>query len=171
MEKPFIIVVAGPTGVGKTTVSKQLSDYFKCVYLSEDEITKEIYPEIYVDIEAYPDKLNMIDDRLLRKAEEMYISGRSVVIDRINLDYACIDELRKRFGEHLLIRVLWPFMEVAIERDKGRKDWTSGEIAIKRFYDKYEGLKSIVGAENFLDNSRQKPEETLAAFITSIELT
>jgi deoxyadenosine/deoxycytidine kinase len=72
MTSPFVIVIAGPTGVGKTTLSKMLSKHFNCTYLSEDEIAKEVFPDIYKNIEDYPDKLKIAENQLLKRAEDMW---------------------------------------------------------------------------------------------------
>jgi len=169
MTSPFVIVIAGPTGVGKTTLSKILSKYFNCTYISEDEITKEVFPDVYKDIEDYPDKLKIAENQLLKRAKEIFDSGRYVVIDRINLDRAYIEEMKKTFHKHLILWVLWPPMETTIERDKRREGWTSGEDTIRRFYKKYEELKPIIGEKNYIDNRHQTPEETLERFIAGIE--
>jgi adenylate kinase family enzyme len=169
MAGPFVIVIAGPTGVGKTTLSKMLSKHFNCPYISEDEIAKEVFPDEYIDIEDYPDKLKMVENQLLKRAKEIFDSGRYVVMDRINLERGSIVELKKTFRRHLIFRVLWPLMETASERDKRREGWTSGEDTIRRFYKKYEELKPIIGEKNYIDNSHQTPEETLERFIASIE--
>lgn len=169
MINPFVIVIAGPTGVGKTTLSKMLSKHYNCAYISEDEVTKEVFPDIYKNIEDYPDKVKKAESQLLKRAKEIFASGECVVIDQINLEKEFIEEIKKAFHKHLMLRVLWPPMEITIERDKRREGWTSGENTIKRFYKKYEGLKSIIGEENYIDNSHQTPEETLERFIASIE--
>lgn len=169
MTSPFVIVIAGPTGVGKTTLSKMLSKYYKHTYISEDEITKEVFPDVYKNIEDYPDKVKIAENQLLKRAKEIFDSGECIVIDRINLGKEFIEEIKKAFHKHLILKVLWSPMETTIERDKKRKGWTSGEIAIKRFYKKYEELKPIIGEKNYIDNSHQTPEETLERFIASIE--
>jgi hypothetical protein len=79
----------------------------------------------------------------------------------LNLGKEFIEEMKKAFDKHLILKVLWPSVETAIERDKRREGWTSGEDAIKRFYRKYEALKPIIGEKNYIDNSHQTPEETL----------
>ena len=169
MTSPFVIVIAGPTGVGKTTLSKILSKHFNCTYISEDEIAKEVFPDVYKDIEDYPDKLKIAENQLLKRAKEIFDSGRYVVIDRINLERGFIEEMKKTFHKHLILRVLWPPMETTIERDKRREGWTSGEDTIRRFYKKNEELKPIIGEKNYIDNRHQTPEETLERFIASIE--
>ena len=169
MTGPFVIVIAGPTGVGKTTLSKMLSKYLNCIYISEDEITKEVFPDVYKNIEDYPDKVKIAENQLLKRAKEIFDSGECVVIDLINLGNELIEEMKKTFPGHLILKVLWPPIETTIDRDKRRGGWTSGEIAIKRFYKKYEELKPIIGEKNYIDNSHQSPEETLERFIARIE--
>lgn len=168
MTNPFVIVIAGPTGVGKTTLSKMLSKHLNCVHISEDKIAKEVFPDVYKNIEDYPGKLKTAESQLLKKAKEIFDSGKSVVIDRINLEKEFIEEIKKAFHKHLMLRVLWPPMEITIERDKRRKGWSSGEDTIKRFYKQYEELKPIIGEKNYIDNSHQTSEETLERFVASI---
>ena len=169
MINPFVIIIAGPTGVGKTTLSKMLSKHYNYAYISEDEIAKEVFPDVYKDIEDYPDKLKIAEKQLLKRAKEIFDSEKYVVIDRINLGKEFIEEIKKAFHKHLILKVLWLPMETTIERDKRREGWASGEIAIKRFYKKYEELKPIIGEKNYIDNSHQTLEETLERFIVSIE--
>lgn len=47
MTSPFVIVIAGPTGAGKRTLSKMLSKHLNCVHISEDKIAKEVSPNVY----------------------------------------------------------------------------------------------------------------------------
>ena len=169
MMSPFVIVIAGPTGVGKTILSKMLSKHFNCIYISEDEIAKEVFPDVYKDIEDYPDKLKIAESQLLKKSKEIFYNGECVVIDLINLGKEFIEEIKETFNGHLMIRVLWSPIEIAIERDNKREGWTSGEDTIRRFYKKYEELKPIIGEKTYIDNSRQTPDETFEKFIASIE--
>jgi tRNA uridine 5-carbamoylmethylation protein Kti12 len=169
MPSPFVIVIAGPAGVGKTTLSNRLSKHFNCTNLSEDETAKEVFPDVYKDIESYPEKLKKAKNQLLKKANEIFDSGGCVVIDMINLDRGFIEEIKKTFDQHLILRVLYPPMETAIERDKRREGWTSGEDTIRRFYKKYEELKLIIGEKNYIDNRCQTPEKTLERLIDVIE--
>ena len=169
MRNPFVIVIAGPTGVGKTTLSKMLSEYFNCTYISEDEVTKEIFPDTYENIEDDPEEIKIAERQLLKRTKEIFASGECVVIDRINLGKEFIEEIKKAFHKCLILKVLWPPIETTIKRDKKREGWTSGESAIKRFYKKYEKLKPIVGEKNYIDNSHQTPKEIFERFIAGIE--
>ena len=169
MINPFVILIAGPTGVGKTTLSKMLARHFNCAHLSEDGIVREIFPNEYKNVEAYPAKIKIVETQLLKIVKEIFTSGECIVIDRINLEKEFIEEIRKVFRKHLILKVLWPTVEIAIERDKKRAGWTSGEIAVKRFYKKYEALKLVIGEENYIDNSHQASKETFENFLLRIE--
>ena len=167
--KPFVIVITGPAGTGKTTLSKMLCKHYNCDYISEDELTKKIFPDTYVNIEDYPDKLKIVVSQLLKRIEEIFDSGKCVVVDRINLEKEFVEEIKKVFHKHLIIKILLPPVETIIERDIKRECWTSGEKAIRLFYKKYEELKSTIGEDNYLDNSHQTPDETLEKLIAAIE--
>lgn len=169
MINPLVIVIAGPTGAGKTTLSIMLNEHFDCAHISEDEIAKEIFPDEYKNIEDCPDKVKRVESQLLKRAKEIFDSGKCVGIDLINLEKEFIEEMKKAFRKHLVLRILWPSMEITVERDKKREGWTSGEIAIKRFYKRYEELKPIIGEKNYIDSSHQTPQETFETFISIIE--
>jgi len=146
-----------------------LSKYYDCVYISEDKIAKEMFPDEYINIEDYPDKVEIIARELLKRAKEIFNSGKCIVIDRINLEKEFIEEIKKTFHNNLILKVLWPPLEITLERDRKREGWTSGDNAIKLFYKKYEELKPVVGEENYIDNSCQTPEETFERFIAYIK--
>jgi ribosomal protein S18 acetylase RimI-like enzyme/predicted kinase len=169
MINPFVIVISGPTGVGKTTLAKILRQHLNCIHISEDEIAKKIFPNDAYTIDDCPDKLIIVDNLLLERTKEIFTKGECVVVDRVNMGKEFIDEIRRVFHEHLLIKVLWPPKETAIERDKKREGWTSGENIIRHFYKKYEELKSIIGEKNYIDNSHQTPEETFEKFFARIK--
>jgi adenylate kinase family enzyme len=169
MTRPFVIVITGPTGVGKTTLALMLSKHYGCPYISEDEIARNNFPTIYQNIENYPDKVRLIANQLFKEARKHFDAKKSVVIDRINLEKEFIENMQKTFHRHLILKVLWPPIEVTIERDRKREGWTSGENAVKAFYQKYEELKPIIGEENYIDNSGQTPKEVLGKLVANIE--
>lgn len=170
MTKPFVMMIAGPTGVGKTTLAKMLKKHYDCAYSSEDEIARDIFPDEYKKIEDYPDKVKILVNQLYKNIEETFKNGKCVVIDRINIEEEFIWKMKKVFHKHLILKILWPQIEITIERDKNRKGWTSGEDVIKLFYKKYEKLKPIIGEKNYIDTSHLTSEETLKKFIDFIEL-
>jgi adenylate kinase family enzyme len=165
-KKLFVFIIAGPPGAGKTTLSKLLVKHYNCDYVSEDELAKSLFPGLlYAEIENFPDKLKLVMDGVLKRTKQIFNNGKSVVVDRINLEKEFIEEAKKVFRTHLAIIILWPPTEVTIQRDLERECWTSGEQAIKLFYKKYEALKPIIGVEHYLDNSHQTSEETFRKLV------
>jgi adenylate kinase family enzyme len=166
----FVIVIAGPTGTGKTTVSKLLSVHYKCACISEDELAREIFTNTYQCIEESTDEVKAIETHLLKRAKRICRSGNSAVIDRINMGRGFIEKSQKAFGKHFILKVLWPSVETTVERDKGRDGWTSGENAVKRYFREYEALKPIIGEKNYIDNSHQTPEETFENLLAEVDV-
>lgn len=160
LNKPFVFVIAGPTGVGKTALAEVIKKHYDCFHLSEDEIAREMFTDSYKDIENYPGKVKTVGKQIFIRAKDIFENKGNVVIDRINLEKKFIDEIKKTFGKQLIFKVLWPPIETTIVRDKKREGWTSGKNTIKKFYKKYEELKPIIGKENYIDNSHLIPDET-----------
>jgi len=104
MTNPIVIVIAGPTGSGKTTLSKMLSEHYRCAYISEDEAAKEIFPDTYINIEDYPDKARTVERALWKKANAIFGDRESVVIDCINLREEFIKEINRIFEKHFNIK-------------------------------------------------------------------
>lgn len=164
MNNPFVIVIAGPPAVGKTTIINMLKERFDCVHISEDDLAKELFPDIYINIEDYPDKQKIVEEQLITRMVDTFKNGKYVVIDRINIDKQFVETICQLFADSLILKVLYPPIEVSIERDKRRECWTSGEATIRDFYKQYNELKPLIGESNYIDNSEQTPEDTLAEF-------
>jgi predicted kinase len=168
--KPLIVLLAGPPATGKTTLAKMLSRHYKCKRISEDELAKKLYPDKYTQIEEDPDKMKEIFYQLFAMVKDIYSTGNSVIVELINADKDFVEKIRKSFSENLFIRILWPPVETTILRDKERKGWTSGESAIRKYYQKYQSLEAIIGKENYIDNSQQTPEQTLKNIVKTLGL-
>lgn len=164
----FVVIIAGPTGVGKTTLSKLLSKKYNCSYISEDEISKQFFPHIYKDVEDDPEKMRLIEDKLFGQIKINFYNGASIVVDCINLNKKFIENIKNEFKENLIIKILFPSIKITFGRDEKRDGWTSGKDVVEKFYKKYESLKNIIGKENFIDTSHQKPEDTLEIIVNNI---
>ncbi len=104
--KPFVMIIAGPAGTGKTTLLKMLCKQYNFEHISEDELTKEIFPDNYTNIEDYPDKLKVVTSQLFIRIKELFDSGKCVVVDRINLEMEFIEKIKKIFHKHLIMKIL-----------------------------------------------------------------
>lgn len=99
MNSKTLIVVVGPTGVGKTELSIQLAQYFDCPIISAD--SRQIYKELKIGT-APPDAAQ------LQKVPHYFIGAKSIVepysagqyeLDVIDL----LDELFKQHSVVLLV--------------------------------------------------------------------
>lgn len=164
MENNFVLIITGPPGVGKTTLAKIICQHNKCSYFSSDEISKKLFPGIYKDTLQ---QLKQTNKELLEELKD-YNNKNCIVIDSVFLDEDFIKELKKVFGEHLIIKVIFPPIKTIIERDKARRCWTSGEEDIKRYYKIYQELKEVIGENNYIDNTSQTPEETFNRYFSRL---
>lgn len=159
MIKPIILILTGPTGVGKTTLCKMVADRFNYTYVSGDEIKEKLFPGVE-DITVYPEKLADVKKELLKRAKEIFDNGNSVVIDYVILGEEYIKKIKELFDGHLVFKVLLPTLESIQARDKERECWTAGEESVKDLYEKYLKLKPLIGKENYIDTTDETPEET-----------
>ena len=159
MTKPKVIIITGPTGTGKTTLSRMVVKNHSYEYISGDEIKDELFPGVE-DITEFPDKLLAVKEELLKRAKELFDDGKSVVIDYVILGEKYIKKIKNTFGTDLIMKVVLPSVESIMKRDKKRTNWTSGEDSVKHLYERYQQLKPVFGEENYIDNTGETPEET-----------
>ena len=166
MDEDFVLIIAGPPGVGKTTIAQIICQHNKCSYLSEDELSKKLFPGVYKDT---PEQLKQTNKELLKRLKDLN-DGNCLVADLVNLDEDFIKKLKNLFGKRLIIKVIFPPIKTIIERDKKRQCWTSGEENIKRYHKQYQKLTEIIGKNNYIDNSSQNPEETYEKYFINLML-
>ena len=159
-QKIKVIIVAGPCGVGKTTIADLLSKAPNIKLITGDQLKQSLFPEI-VDITEHPEKLKIIKALIFKQSKKYFYAGKSVVIDYVVLGKNYIQQYQNEFKENLLFKVIFPPKHIIYQRDRERKCWTSGKKCIDELYDKYIDLIDLIGKENYINNENQTPEETI----------
>ena len=167
--KPIVLILTGPCGVGKITVTNRIAQNNNFIHIFGDNVQNEFFPGIE-NIASYPGALEGIYGEILQKAKKLFEDGENVVIDYIIIDEKTIEEYKKVFSENLLIRVLLSKKEVIVERDGARIDWRAGEKFISELHDMFISARDYIGVENYIDNSEETPEETYLKHFAKINL-
>lgn len=162
-----LIILTGPCGVGKTTITNLLAQKCKVEVIRGDRLKNSMFPHISI-LPKHPNKLQLLKEELFTLSKEHFYQGKSVLIDYVILGDLYIRKYQEEFGKNLYIKVLFPELEIAIERDNQRKCWTSGREVIEELYKKYEELKELIGGENYLNTSDQSPENTTQLLVKEI---
>lgn len=167
LKNPSVIVITGPCGVGKTTITDVLAKELEILLIRGDDLKHVLYPTIS-DITQYPERLQEVKAALFTKAKEQFREGHSVVIDYVVLGSAYIQAFQEEFGEYLIMKVLFPPKDVIYQRDEQRDCWTSGRKIIDHLYEKFKTLEDLIGKDNYIDTSHQTPTETAHILLKEI---
>ena len=146
-----MIVIRGPLGVGKTTVSKLLAQNLQAEYVSVDTILNDnnLANDETISLESFL-KVNKIVLELANKSEKNF------VVDGNFYYQEQIDDLQNKFKNDILIFTLITDVETCIERDFKREK-TYGEDSVRYVHMITSRIKS--GYE--VDTSRLKVQETV----------
>lgn len=95
-EQKYLVILLGPTGVGKTELSVALANYFNAVVISAD--SRQFYKELKIGT-AYP------SDKILQAVPHFLLGHKSV-----NEDYSCgkfeiqvLELLKELFKQHQVV--------------------------------------------------------------------
>lgn len=155
-----LIIIRGPLGVGKTTVSKILSQNLHLEYLSLDQIVNDnhlVPPDTDgISLESYL-KANEIILDLANKSEN------SLLVDGCFYYQEQINDLVKKFDDNLEIFTLTSHVEKCIERDSKRPKVYGEDSA--RFVHM---VTTKIQAGHEIDNTDLTAEETVEKIMKKI---
>jgi len=129
-ELVYFIIIRGPLGSGKTTISKKLSTILTAKYISIDNVLHKL-DQVPPGAECIPAK-NFIkaEKTLLPKIKEQLKKGKVVIIDACFYHKESIEFFLKNLPFQHYVFTLKAPIEVCIKRDKERTK-THGEDAAK----------------------------------------
>lgn len=154
-----LIIIRGPLGVGKTTISKLLAEKLKAEYLSLDKITdnSSVEGKDGIPVENFM-KSNKIIIELVKN------SNKPFILDGCFYYQEQIDELKKEFGDKLAIFSLMSDVEKCIQRDS-KRNIVYGEDAARYVH----MITSKIKAGYEIDNNNLSPEEVVTKILQTIK--
>jgi len=153
-----LIIIRGPLGVGKTTVSKILARNLNAEYLSLDQIIDDnnLDGTDGIPLENFL-KANELILELTRKKEGSFI------IDGCFYYQEQLDDLKKKFADNVEIFTLISDLEKCIERDAKRSK-VYGEDSVRFVH----MITTKIQAGYEIDNSHLTLEETVERIMCEI---
>lgn len=160
--KTHLILIRGPLGIGKTTISKILAERINARYYSIDKILEKL------KLDRVDSKLGCIplanflavQEDILPEIKQI-LNGQSVVIDGNFYHKEQIDFFEKLFESKLAVVTLKAKLETCIKRDK-KRDKPLGRRATEEVFN----LVSRFDAGIIID-AESKPKEQIVELIQS----
>lgn len=125
---PKVILIRGPLGVGKSTVSKTLAQDLSAEYISVDHMLEDnhLVGQNGIPLESFL-KVNSI---IFKRAQE---SRKTLVVDGNFYYQEQIDDLKNKFKDAVRIFTLTADVETCMQRDSKREK-VYGEDAVRHVY-------------------------------------
>ena len=111
-----IILIRGPLGVGKSTISKKIAKQLDALYISVDNIldTYHLIQNENIPIENFLQANEIIEKNIMK-------SNKKICIIDGNFYYQeQLDDIIKKFNRHIQIFTLLSSLEICINRDAQR---------------------------------------------------
>lgn len=131
-KKPTLFIIAGPPGVGKSTVAKQIGNKLNIKIFSNDKVRwlkgfKKEYKKYRKSNSQYPTRFRKkIYNQLLKFGENEILNGKSII-----LDATFSREWQRNLAKNLAKEVKAKLVSIDVRLDK-----LSDEKIIKRFKDR-----------------------------------
>ena len=154
----YYIIIRGPLGCGKSTISKHLSKILGAEYFAVDRILDE-YNLTKDKEEGYISQKSFIkaNEMIVSKYRKILERGISVVFDGNFYWRSQINDLIQRLDFPHYVFTLKASLEICIERDKNRSK-THGEDVAKVVYKKSTEFNygTIINVSNNLEKAIKK---------------
>ncbi|HLN18822.1 MAG TPA: helicase-related protein, partial [Patescibacteria group bacterium] len=160
IKKPTLLIISGPWGSGKTTISKMIERKFGFIRVNNDEIYKKYFPDVCNEMWHHPKEIEEAEEKMVEIIKENLEKKKNIVVDYSGgwrlLKY------KDEFKANIIIKNLFPAKEIIFDRYKNRGERNDGALEeIEIAIEKQKKFKLRFGDENFIDTSNESPEETL----------
>ena len=161
-DKPFIIIISGNPGSGKTLLAWNLSKYLKIVCLSNDYIRNKIYQNVIKNEETRLEVEKLVKDTANKRLEKLFSLRTSFVYDMNVNNKKQLDEWIKyaRENNYLLIKI-----------KINSKDIDNIKRIEKRTLDYNKKDSSVIGDNTFYSNNFEEEEYYKIKARKSLELS
>ncbi len=143
MEKPFLIVMAGLPGSGKTTLANKLAETVPAVIINKDVVRAAFFPPREIDFSAAQDDLVM--SMIYQAAAYLVNKGRSVIIDgqAYALQLQRLDLKKTAYAAGADLRIILCSAPDEIVKERLQKDVISNIPADERDFDLFLQQKAV----------------------------
>lgn len=130
----YYIIIRGPLGIGKSTISEQLSGIISAKHISIDQIVDQLPKDVE---DGYISQNNFFkaNELVVPEAKQFLDKGKPVIFDGNFYWKSQIDDLIKRLDYPHYVFTLQAPLEICIERDK-KRDKAHGKDAAEVVYKK-----------------------------------
>ena len=156
----YFVVIRGPLGVGKTTVSKELARLLDGEYISMDMVMDEHGLAVGDEDEGCIPARNFVNGNeiIIPRMKELLEGGRVVILDGCFYNREQVVHLYEHLSYPHYAFTLKAPVEVCIERDRGR-DLVYGEAAAWAVHELVSRFDEGMVIETAGKTSRQTVEE------------
>ncbi len=171
MKRPFILIITGPCGAGKSTISKQIADKInKTAFLEIDNIRGMLgkYEANYSTYSKEAKKqIKLSMDNTISIGKNFIKKGYNVIIDDVLEKKQQISYYKKGFRkQNIFIILLLPNKKTLQHRDKHRETKTMGQRALE-LHDRFSNISNNKDWY-VIDTSKHKVNNTVQEIIKII---
>ncbi|MBU2576101.1 MAG: ATP-binding protein [Nanoarchaeota archaeon] len=162
------IILRGPAGSGKTTLSKELAKIYPLYHIELDILRKKIPREENEPKFSQEEKLRT-NRILIPLVREKLKAGQKVIIDEVFYYKSQLNEIKKEFSKEIIIFNLTCPLELCLSRNRSRRslgERKTTDEATKTIHFLVSQLKEGIK----IDTSNKTIQETLKEIISNLEI-